>query len=96
MKNKQPEYYILGRLKNHVGEENAITGKEIGIPGSELRYYINKLRKKGFPICSSGNGYWWARDWQDINRVSKSLKRRAKAINEAAYYLENSDINKTI
>lgn len=84
----KPEIRILKTIEKRVGEENAITGRELGIPGSELRYYINKLRKAGHPICSSGNGYWWAKDKQDVDKVVGSLKARAGSILEVAGYLE--------
>lgn len=101
MTNKQEinpsiKQYVAARIKNHVGESNAITGRELGIPGADLRYYVNKLRKEGYPICSSGNGYWWAENRRDITRVRNSLEGRARAIMEVAYYLDRSDLNKEV
>lgn len=56
---------VMGR-----GKRNPITGKEIasviglkprrtGKEGADMRAIVHALRCKGYPICASGNGYWW-------------------------------------
>ena len=59
----------LGVVRRH-GDASPVTGAEIanaiGLPprangkaGADMRAVINALRVKGWPICASGDGYWW-------------------------------------
>ena len=45
----------------HSGESNAATSRELecvfSIKGIEVRQMVNRLRRKGIPIASSGSGY---------------------------------------
>lgn len=49
----------------------------------ELRKYINSLRGKEYPICSSPDGYWWAMDKQDIDQTCRDLEGRIAGIMHA-------------
>ena len=46
----------------HSGESNAATSRELecifSIKGIEVRQMVNRLRRKGIPIASSGSGYF--------------------------------------
>ena len=48
----------------HSGESNAATSRELecvfSIKGIEVRQMVNRLRRKGIPIASSGSGYFYA------------------------------------
>lgn len=85
---------ILECLQNHVGKENAITAKQMGIRGAQVRAAVHYLRKKGYPICSSSNGYWIAKDVKEIKQVQNSLYQRAEAILDAVGGLDKSILNR--
>ena len=52
--------------------------------GAKLRAYINEIRAKGYPICASGDGYFWPSNGQDILDQVESLEGRASLIIRAA------------
>lgn len=66
---------------------NPITGKEVanmiglkprstGKDGADMRSIINALRVKGFPVCATGNGYWWPRDRVELEGYINSFQGR--------------------
>lgn len=65
-------------LANIIGLKPRQTGKE----GADMRSVINALRVKGYPICASGDGYWWPSSRMELSayivgfdsRVSKQLQ----------------------
>lgn len=82
---------VLKIIKSRVGEENAIKDQEIRsmleVPDSDkrkptagLREVINSLRQKEYPICSGLNGYWYAKDAQDLYFNIEALNGRALKI----------------
>lgn len=73
---------------------NEITGKEIanmiglrprdtGKEGADMRSIINALRRKGYPICANGNGYFWPADRGEIMEYIESLEGRIRKEQEA-------------
>jgi hypothetical protein len=85
---------ILAILKNHVGEEHAIKDPAIrqfvNVPDRDprkptagLREIINTLRQSGEPICSSTNGYWYAKNAEELKNCIEALDGRAIKIFEA-------------
>ena len=48
----------------HLGANSAATSRELeltfGIKGIEVRHLVNRLRRDGVPIASSGSGYFYA------------------------------------
>ena len=42
--------------------------------GTDLRKLINKLRRKAVPICSSRDGYFYAKNAGDIVRTIRKLE----------------------
>lgn len=86
MKNNQ-ESLIL-ELQKHVGERNAKTASEMGYEGPQFRRQVNKLRRKGFPICSSNKGYWWAGSVEEVNNVKAALSGRIESMRKAIAGLE--------
>ena len=77
---------------NHVGEENAITdrelGRSIGLQGTRLRETVNMLRVTSHPICSSTRGYYYAGTKDEINETMNHLEGRAYALYRAVLGLE--------
>lgn len=73
---------------------NPITGKDIanliglkprksGKEGADMRAVLNGLRSKGYPICATGNGYWWPRNVSEMDAYVKSFQGRIDAQQEA-------------
>lgn len=79
---------FIGYLKTyHLGAERAITSKIMeslfNMKGKELRNLVNVLRQEGVPICSDGNGYYYAKDEQEIRTTIKHMKNRIAGISAA-------------
>jgi len=79
---------FIGYLKTyHLGAERAIKSKILeslfDMKGKELRNLVNVLRRDGIPICSDGNGYFYAKDEQEIRTTIKHMKNRIAGINAA-------------
>jgi hypothetical protein len=51
--------------------------------GADLRSVIHALRVKGYPVCASGNGYWWPADGDELKAYIGSLEARAMEVQEA-------------
>ena len=53
----------------HLGANSAATSRELeltfGIKGIEVRHLVNRLRRDGVPIASSGSGYFYAATEQE-------------------------------
>lgn len=82
-----------------VGEENAITTKELsrllGWCERDITIQINALRKKGEFICSGINGFWLPADDRDIVRFVSMMNNRItdmqKAMKPAVEYLKQKN-----
>ena len=76
------------------GEENAIKQDELaGITGyntREIRLIMNSLRKEDFPICSGNNGYYKAKNEQDIKNTTRRMRAQVKTLNESLKHLYRS------
>ncbi len=73
---------------------NEITGRKLAIViglvdknqqrvGAEMRAVIGELRKKGFPICASSSGYYWAASPGELREYLESFPRRIEEQYEA-------------
>lgn len=80
--------------------DNPVTGTQIantiglrlrsnGKPGADLRAIVNAVRKKGFPICSSGEGYYWPASRDELTEYIDSFKRRVADQQKAIDGLEH-------
>jgi hypothetical protein len=80
---------ILSYLRNrHTGAENFVTCAVIenvfGVSGVTVRWIVNKPRCDGQPVCSDVNGYFYAKNRNEINNTVTQLLSRTKKINDAA------------
>ena len=85
MENIRP---ITEHLKEyHTGERNIVSSRELEtafqIRGPELRTVINTERGKGFPICSTDKGYFYAETEEELQRTIRQLRSRIKKIAHA-------------
>ena len=79
---------ITEHLKEyHTGERNIVSSRELEtvfqIRGPELRTVINAERGKGFPICSTDKGYFYAETEEELQRTIRQLRSRIKKIAHA-------------
>lgn len=71
---------ITGKeIANTIGLKPRSTGKE----GADMRSIINALRRKGYPICANGNGYFWPGSRAEIEEYIASLEGRIRKEQEA-------------
>ena len=66
-------------IANMIGLKPRSTGKE----GADMRSIINALRKKGYPVCANGKGYYWPADRGEIVDYIQSLEGRIRKEQEA-------------
>ena len=78
----------------HSGESNAATSRELecifSIKGIEVRQMVNRLRRKGIPISSSGSGYFYAATEQEVRATIAHLTRRISGLAAAISGLNRS------
>ena len=79
---------ITEHLKEyHTGERNIVSSRELEIAfqirGPELRTVINAERGKGFPICSTDKGYFYAETEEELQRTIRQLRSRIRKIAHA-------------
>lgn len=51
--------------------------------GEAVRAIVHALRMKGYPICSSSRGYFYARRPEDLSRYIVRLQSRISSVQEA-------------
>lgn len=66
-------------LKKRTGEEN-----------SGLRQIIHVLRIKGFPICATGRGYFYAQTSEQLSKFIVKLQERVVSQEQALNALKNA------
>lgn len=89
------EEEILLYLKSECsGRKNIRKSHEIGsalkISGNELRRNINRLRRKGLPIASSQDGYFFAVTASEVYLTIRQLQTMAQGLLSAIKGLEGS------
>lgn len=76
---------------NHNGADKYAPSSEIErvfrIKGASVRQVINKLRCRGYPVCSDANGYFYAQSQSEIVSTIAQLLSRTRKINEAVHGL---------
>ena len=83
--------YVSSILRNHVGKDNAISNGKIrnvlqengyNFGGPRIRKIISYIRIKNIihRVCSSHNGYFVAKDSEELNEYIKSLDGRINAM----------------
>lgn len=73
---------------------NEVTGKEVanriglvprdtGKEGADFRSIVNALRRKGYPICANGKGYYYPETKAEVEEYAASLEGRIRKEQEA-------------
>ena len=78
----------------HMGAQAAATSRELertfSMTGKDLRGTVNRLRRDGVPIASSGSGYYYAATEQEVRATIAHLTRRIGGIAAAIQGLTRS------
>ena len=72
---------FLAGMKAHRKDNPIISNKiesKMGLTGPEVRDIVRHLRRLGNPICSSGKGYYWTHDPDDLQQTIDHLESRAR------------------
>ena len=82
-------------LKNNcLGRKNAVKSPELeqalGVSGNELRRLVHRLRKRGVPIASSRDGYFYAVAAGEVYTTIRQLRQMACGLEKAIAGLEGS------
>lgn len=71
-------------------QKSAHIEKALNISGNELRRQVNRLRKKGVPIGSSQEGYFYAVTAGEVYATIRQLQTMSKGLEAAIRGLEQS------
>lgn len=74
------------KIANSIGLKQRSTGKE----GADLRSLINSVRRKGYPVCANGRGYYWPKNQDEIMDYQQSLQERIHRMQEAYDGIEHA------
>jgi len=74
------------KLANLIGLKPRSNGKA----GADMRSVIHALRVKGYPVCASGKGYWYAETKKELEEYCDQLTARIRDQQEALSGLKNS------
>ena len=78
----------------HMGEERAVHSKDLEalfyISGRALRRCIKQLREEEIPICSSKNGYYYAKDQTEIKKSATALGNFSDSVSSTRMNLLSS------
>ena len=78
--------------ENCCGRKNAVKSPELeqamGVSGNELRRQVNRLRRRKIPICSGGEGYFYAGNAGEIYATIRSLTDMMYGLSQAIDGLE--------
>lgn len=71
----------------HCGESLTVSSKMLEMTfqmrGPELRRILNRLRSAGVPICSTDQGYYYAKTEEELQHTIRQLRSRIKKISHA-------------
>lgn len=89
------EELLLKYLKTAcIGRSNTKSGTHISlalnISGNELRRMVNRLRKKGVPVGSGKDGYFYAVTAGEVYTTIRQLKTMSQGLEAAIRGLEQS------
>ena len=86
---------LLEHLKaSCAGRKNAQTCEKLEasfhMSGNEVRKMVASLRKKGIPLCSGKEGYFYAASAGEVYATIRELKKMRSGLDEAIAGLERS------
>lgn len=84
---------------HHSGKENSVYAKDMKQFGNarEIRFLVHELRTQGIPICSGNDGYYFAKNAQEVKQtlnflesIEEDLSKAIKGLNDAYERIEKS------
>ena len=89
------EERLLSYLKGACsGRKRRVSSAELervlNISGTELRKLVNRLRRKGVPIASDRQGYFYAATAGEVYTTIRQLRQMAAGLEKAIAGLEDS------
>ncbi len=91
MRKKQLLAYLKGACS---GRRYTVKGAELEqvlhLSGTDLRKLVNRLRQDGVPICSSRNGYFYARTAGEVYATILQLRTMVRGLEAAIHGLEST------
>ena len=64
--------------------------RTMGVSGTELRKIVNRLRRRGIPIASDRNGYFYAQTAGEVYATIRQMRKMASGLEAAIRGLEMS------
>ena len=89
---------ILASIKLRTKKNPIYSGElesQYNLTGFEVRNIIRELRRDGEPIANSKQGYYYARNINEIQETLQDLRGRATSLLNTARLLENRFISDT-
>ena len=88
--NKESVYaYLEGSCR---GRRRAVSSQrleqKLNLSGNAIRKQVNTLRRDGEPIASSGKGYFYAENADEVYATIRSLKKMRRGLDAAIEGLE--------
>jgi len=84
---------ILERVKLH-RQDSPVYSAELerlfDITGAEVRDSVRELRREGYPIANSSNGYYYADSFEQIRNTVEDLEGRASSMLKTASALRKT------
>ena len=89
------EEHLIAYLKGAcTGRQYTVKSVELeqvlGISGTDLRKLVNRLRRKGIPIGSSREGYFYARTAREVYSTIRQLQGMVHGLEAAIRGLEQA------
>lgn len=89
------EEQLLSYLKGACpGRKHRVSGAELeralDLSGTDLRRLVNRLRRKGVPIASDRNGYFYAVTAGEVYITIRQLRQMVNGLEKAITGLEES------
>ena len=72
------EYNSASPIKGSMVAYKAGLSSDVGVRGA-----VNQLRSEGEPVCSNGDGYWYASTTLEIQNTIEELEARSRSMNNA-------------
>ena len=73
--------------ENHTEENKAVGARELSMLFNTtqrgIRALVTELRKEGYPVCSSNNGYWYSEDEEDIRKTVARMEAQREKMEQA-------------
>ena len=74
----------------HIALSIGLKDRDSGKEGADMRAIIHALRKKNYPICANGKGYFYASNTRELRTYIESLQGRVNSEQEAIFGLKGA------